>query len=369
MREINEQVKFRRGLTLKNRLVMAPMTVKMSFYDGTVTKDELDYYHLHADGLGAVITGAANVEDGGKGWDGEESVADDKFIPGLSKLAGRIKREGTRAILQLFHAGRMTDSKVLRGEQPVAPSAVAAERPGAETPREMRDDEILGLIESFAQATKRAIAAGFDGVELHGANTYIIQQFFSPHSNRRTDIWGGSLEKRYHFIDELVDTVTSVVDESGVKDFVVGYRFSPEEYEEPGIRFKDTLWLVDKLADKPLDYLHVSLPSWKKVSDSPEYQDKSMLAYIHETIANRVPLIGVGDVHSKSDVEDVLKDSELVAVGRALLFDPQWTSKMLRGEEEKIKRRVSMSDMELLLISNGTWEFLEMMSAEKLDKD
>lgn len=122
----------------------------------------------------------------------------------------------------------MTDSGVLRGVQPVSASAIAAERPNAEIPRALTEDEIFDLIEDFKKATERAIKAGFDGVEIHGANTYIIQQFFSPHSNRREDQWGGSIEKRFNFINELVDSVTEVVDNSNVQDFIVGYHFSPE---------------------------------------------------------------------------------------------------------------------------------------------
>lgn len=194
----------------------------------------MEYYSLRTGKVGAIITAAANVQDNGKGWEGELSVASDQFIPSLSRLSSTIKRNGTKAILQLFHAGRMTDSGVLRGVQPVSASAIAAERPNAEIPRALTEDEIFDLIEDFKKATERAIKAGFDRVEIHGANTYIIQQFFSPHSNCREDQWGGSIEKRFNFINQLVDSVTEVVDNSNVQDFIVGYRFSPEEYEEPG---------------------------------------------------------------------------------------------------------------------------------------
>ncbi|MGE7910481.1 NADH-dependent flavin oxidoreductase [Lysinibacillus xylanilyticus] len=366
MTVLNNTLTFRRGLTLKNRVIMSPMTTKMSFYDGVVTQDELNYYSLRSGEVGAVITAAANVQDGGKGWEGELSVASDKLIPSLSRLASTIKRNGTKAILQLFHAGRMTDSKVLRGVQPVSASAIAAERPDAETPRELTEDEIYLLIEDFKKATERAIKAGFDGVELHGANTYVIQQFFSPHSNRREDQWGGSLEKRFNFINQLVDGVISVVDDSNVQDFIIGYRFSPEEYEEPGIKMADTIYLVDKLADKKLDYLHISLGDYKRVSVSEEYKEKSIMQYIHEKINGRLPLIGVGDVRTKEDAENILENAELVAVGRSLLIDPHWTSKVLEGKEDTIRRVLADQDREELMIGNGIVEFLELMMPERL---
>lgn len=359
-------VTFKRGLELKNRIVIAPMTTKMSFYDGVVTTDELEYYALRSGEVGAFITAAANVHEGGKGWDGELGVYDDRFIPGLSKLAATIKKNHTKAILQIFHGGRMTDSRVLQGLQPVAPSAVAAERPDAEVPRELTETEIYDILDSFNQATRRAIQAGFDGVEIHGANTYLIQQFFSPHSNRRTDIWGGTLEKRFKFINDLVDGVTNVVDESGVTDFIVGYRFSPEEYENPGIRLEDTLYLVDQLAEKPLDYLHLSLNDYTKVSESDKFKEQPIINYIKEAINGRLPLVGVGNVRSKKDVDVVLETADLVAVGRSVLIDPHWTQKILDDNENLIRKNISQYDREELRISNGVWGFLQGMMPERL---
>jgi len=208
----------------------------------------------------------------------------------------------------------------------------------------------------------------FDGVELHGANTYLLQQFFSPHSNRRDDEWGGSLEKRFRFIDKLVDEVTAVVDESGAENFIVGYRFSPEEYENPGIRFSDTLFLVDRLADKGLDYLHISLRDSQLVSVSEDHKEKSMMAYIHELINGRVPLVGVGDVRTSVDAEQVLENSELVAVGRALLIDPHWGAKALDKKDELIRQAISHYDREELFLANGVWGFMEFMMPDRLGK-
>ncbi|KAF1297387.1 NADH-dependent flavin oxidoreductase [Enterococcus sp. JM4C] len=368
MTTLDSTFTFKRGLQLKNRLVIAPMTTKMSFFDGVVTTDELDYYALRSGEVGAFITAAANVHESGKGWEGELGAYDDRFIPGLAKLASAIKKNQTKAILQIFHGGRMTSSKVLGGEQIVAPSAVPAERPNAETPRELSEEEILAIIDGFKQATRRAIEAGFDGVEIHGANTYLLQQFFSPHSNRRTDAWGGTLEKRFKFINEVVDSVTAAVDESGVKNFVVGYRFSPEEYEEPGIRLSDTLYLVDQLAEKPLDYLHLSLNDYRRVSVSEEYKEQSILAYIHDKINGRLPLIGVGDVRTRQDAEAILENAELSAVGRAVLIDPHWAQKVLDNKEDLIRRELSIYDKEELKISNGVWAFLQGMMPERLEE-
>lgn len=350
---MDDSLTFKRGLTLKNRSVMAPMTIYMSFQDGKITTDELDYYSQRTGELGAVITAATMVQEDGKGFEGQPSAASDDMIPSLTKLAGRIKENGTKAILQLHHAGRISSKALLRGTQPVSAGTVKAYRDWVDEPREMSEEEIYGVIESFKEATIRAIKAGFDGVELHGANTYLIQQFFSPHSNQKTDQWGGSLEKRYHFIDLLVDEVTKVVDESDVENFIVGYRFSPEEKEEPGIRFDDTLYLVDQLSEKSLDYLHVSLRQHDQKSALKDYQEKSLLAYLYEKIDGRLPLISVGSILDGEDANNALENSDLFALGNAILMDPHWVQKAISGQDNLIRKEINKYDIEDLRLTEG----------------
>jgi 2,4-dienoyl-CoA reductase-like NADH-dependent reductase (Old Yellow Enzyme family) len=333
MPAFNDKLELRSGVILKNRLFMSPMTTQQSFYNGTVTQDEIKYYADRAKGLGAVITGAANVQDGGKGWPGELSIAHDEMLPELSQLAKAIQGQGAKAIVQIFHGGRMTHRATLSGEQPVSASAVAALRPDAETPRAMTIDEIHATIAAFGVATRRAIQAGFDGVELHGANTYLIQQFFSPHSNRRTDEYGGSREKRYRFIKELLDSVFTAVDQYADRPFIVGYRFSPLEFEEPGIRFDDTLWLLDQLKTSRLDYLHMSLNRYDR-SEKGAADTRSMLTRAHERLDGSMPLIGVGGVRTRADVEGVLQSADAVAIGQQLLYDPTWAVKLTDGLDD-----------------------------------
>lgn len=342
-----DSFEFKSKVVIKNKVIMAPMTVKMSFYNGDVTMDELAYYRQRSGDVGAVITGAANVSSLGKGWEGEVSAESDEHIESLKSLASAIQVDGTKAIIQLFHAGRMTNSEVLRGRQPVSASAVAALREHSQLPRAMSEDEILEVVNDFKEAVVRSYKAGFDGVELHGANTYLIQQFFSPHSNIRSDQWGGSLENRYRFINLLVDTVLEVR-ESFNRPFVIGYRFSPEEFETPGITFEDSLFLVSKLANKDLDYLHVSLNDYKRIARSENYQDHSILYYINKEINKRLPLIGVGNVKGKNDIEAVLENSDLVAVGGVLLSDPKWLEKVKLAQEQLINYEINKDNLKAL---------------------
>ena len=126
--------------------------------------------------------------------------------------------------------------------------------------------------------------------------------------------------KRYTFIERVVDGVLGVVKESGHKDFIVGYRFSPREETDPGFNLEETLWLVDKLADKELDYLHISLTRYDRATDIAKYADKSMLQYVYEKINGRLPLISVGDIHTREDVEAALKYSDIAAIGTGVLI-------------------------------------------------
>lgn len=358
MTSYDESLQFKSGVTLRNRLMMSPMTTTQSFYNGSITRDEIDYYTQRAAGLGAVITGAANVEDLGKGWHGELSIAHDSMLPGLSALAKGIQSQGAKAIVQIFHAGRMTHREVLNGEQIVSASAVAALRDDAETPRAMTIDEIHATIDAFGEATRRAIQAGFDGIELHGANTYLIQQFFSPHSNRRTDEYGGKTpQERYHFIDELLQSVFKAVDKYADRPFIVGYRFSPEEFEEPGIRFEDTLWLLSQLRDSQLDYVHVSLNNYDRVARDEKHADKPLIAYVHDALQGKLPLVGVGGVRARSDVQAVLQDAELVAVGQQLLYDPTWAVKLAKNADDTMVTAPFEEAVEVTPLNRPLYEF------------
>lgn len=168
------------GTVLKNRLVMAPMTTCAGFYNGSVTSELVEYYRQRAGEAAVIIVECCYVEDNGPAFPGALGIDSDMKITGLEKIASAIKQRGSKAVLQIYHGGRMSEPLLIGGRQPVAPSAVAIPREGAATPRALSAEEVSGMVEKFGQAVRRAITAGFDGVEIHGANTYLIQQFFSP---------------------------------------------------------------------------------------------------------------------------------------------------------------------------------------------
>lgn len=358
---------FKKGITVKNRVVIPPMTEESSLQDGTVSRDELRFFDKRTGGVGMFITPNAYVTEGGKTYEGQLSITDDRYIPGLAKLAQTIKRSGTLAILQVHHGGRMSNSRVLRGKQPVSASAVAAPRKGFETPRALTNDEIESIIEAFGEATRRAIQAGFDGFEIHGANTYLIQQFFSPHSNRRTDKWGGSLENRMQFPLAIIKACQAAIDKYATKPFLLGYRLSPEEIEKPGIRMADTLKLIDALCDQPLDYISISMGNvWRTSLNDPDEKEPTILT-IKKRIAGRLPLIAAGSVITPENAEKVMDAGiDFVAIGREYIIEPKWIDKVKDGLEKTIRYKLNRESLDEIGINPSLMDFLENVLGQHL---
>lgn len=345
-----------KGIQLKNRIVMAPMTNFSSNPDGTVSDAEVRYYERRSTGVGMVITACTYVTRNGKGFHGEFGGDSDEMIPSLRRLASAIKEKGAKAILQIFHGGRQVPPELVDGDV-VSASAVPSEGAAKPVPRALTETEIESIIRDFGETTRRAIEAGYDGVEIHGANGYLIQQFFSPHSNRRNDRWGGTLEKRLTFPLAVVDEVKKVVVEYAKEPFLVGYRFSPEEAETPGITMADTLALIDSLAEKDLDYLHVSLQDFKSTPKRGVEDTRSRLEIIQERVGDRVPVIGVGSIYSANDALKALETGvPLIALGRELIIDPEWVQKVEQGRESEIVTKINKNHQQELEVPDPLWQ-------------
>jgi 2,4-dienoyl-CoA reductase-like NADH-dependent reductase (Old Yellow Enzyme family) len=306
------------------------MTTYSSQPDGQIAEDEIPYLQRRAKGgFGLVMTAACAVHPRGKAFDGQWACWSDEFLPSLKKVADGIRDGGAKSCLQIHHGGRACPSR-LCGGVPLSASAIPAERPNAETPKEMTDDEIDEAIAAFAAAARRGIEAGFDAIEIHGANTYLHQQFVSPHSNRRDDKWG---QNRLLFVERVVDAILQAVPGA-----VVGYRFSSEEIEEPGIQWEHTAALLDLLCEKGLDFLHVSLWDYKLQGLKGDWPDTT-LERVVKKIAGRKPLIGVGKVWTKDDAQAVLTTgADLIALGRSALTNPEWPQQV--ADDVPIRRKI-----------------------------
>ena len=369
-KDLFEKVVLHSNATLKNRILMAPMTIQSAFFDGSVTDELIDYYAERSGDAAAIIVESCFVEDKGRAFPGALGIDTDEKIPGLKKLASAIKEKGSKAIVQIYHAGRMANPEYNGGAQPISASPVAALRDNAAVPLEMTEEQIEEMIDMFGEATRRAIEAGFDGVEIHGANTYLIQQFFSPHSNRRQDKWGGSREKRTTFPVEVLKKVQAVAKEQGAENFIIGYRFSPEEIEEPGIRFEDTMYLLDVLAQYEPDYFHFSMNSWKRTSivdkDDQEPLIDKYYAQRTEKLA-QIPIMGVGGISQRKDAEEAIEKYDLISVGKAYLVEPKWATKIMNDEE--IKDFADINEQEALKIPGPLWKVMDFMIVDKAEEE
>ena len=348
------------GVILKNRVVVAPMTTYSGQENGKVSNEELTYYNRRAAGPSMFITAAATISPVATSFPRQMKVYGEDSIPGLTELAKTIKVDGAKAILQLHHGGSESLPGYTGGQQMVSPSGVVAsvykEAGEAYIPRPLSDEEIHATIRDFGHATKIAIQSGFDGVEIHGANGYLIQQFFSPYSNLRHDNWGGSLQKRMHFPLAVIEEVKRVRDQYANEQFIIGYRFSPEEPEENGIKMDDTVALLNLLVEQELAYLHLSVKNVWSMPRSGNNKTKTRTEIFRDVIAGRTSFISVGSINTPDEALEVLKkEVPLVALGREILMEPDWVRKIEQGLDEEIVCILPRDSRDKLAIPQQMW--------------
>ena len=235
--QLFEKITLNNGTVVPNHLAIAPLTLFSSNPDGTINDEEREYLKLRATNIGLYILGAQVVSKEGITAINFPGTFCDKDLPSIKERADIVKAQGALAINQIHHGGALA-LKQYSGMTPVVPSkdiaVKEAKKRGADTDmHELTDNEINEIIEKFANATELSIKAGYDGVEIHGANNFLIQQFYSPHTNKRKDNWGGSDEKRMNFALKIVDAVCKIREKHNCPKFIIGYHLSPEEpYEE-----------------------------------------------------------------------------------------------------------------------------------------
>ena len=336
-----------RTMRLPNRIAMVAMATNFASETGGVTPWLLNYYEARArGGTGLIVVENCTIDyPRGKSGATQLRLDDDGFIPGLSRLVDRIHRHGGCAALQINHCGLST-SRAKTGEAPVAPSAVTYVR-GQEVPRELTAEEIPELVERFGRAAARARKAGFDAVEIHGGHAYLIAQFLSPFTNRRSDAYGGSPERRLRFALEVLRRVREAVG----PDFPLIFRISAVEFLEGGRELEETLDLVPILEAAGVDCWDVSAgtlaghhPSGTR-SIEPIGYAQAWRTYMARAVreAARVPVMAVGVIREPDVAEGVLArgDGDLVGLGRALIADPDWVRKAREGREAEIRRCTS----------------------------
>jgi 2,4-dienoyl-CoA reductase-like NADH-dependent reductase (Old Yellow Enzyme family) len=305
----------------KMALFMAPMTTWSSNPDLTVSADELRYYERRAKNVDYVITGCTFTLRRQQGFPRQFYAGSDDYVDSLASLARAVHAGGAQAILQVHSPGRMVSPDLQTDPtiEVVSASAVRPERAGYRTPRVLSGADIKAITESYYDVVGRALKAGFDGIEIHGANTYLPQQFVSPLTNQRDDEYG---RDRLLYVRELVDAVLNARRDAREPGFIIGYRFSPEEREDGGLRLQHTFGLLDVLCSRDIDYVHVSLERFDRTS---YFDDTLIVQALRECIKQRKPLIGVGKIKTPEDVARAFSlGFDHIAMGTTLLLNPDW---------------------------------------------
>jgi len=338
------------------------LTLFSSNPDGTINDGEREYLKLRATNIGLYILGAQVVSQEGITAINFPGTFCEKDIPSIKERAEIVKSQGALAINQIHHGGALA-LKQFSGMIPVVPSkeiaVEEAKKRGADTDmHELTDKEINEIIEKFAHATELSIKSGYYGVEIHGANNFLIQQFYSPHTNKRNDDWGGSDEKRMNFALKIVDAVCKVREKMNCPKFIIGYRLSPEEPYEDGITMTETLKLVKALVQKPLQYIHISQKDYFKKARRGEGKGVERLKLIHDITKDKVALIGVGGLRSEKNIYDAEKTgfSEFIAVGIASMLNPDFAILLKEGKGDKINLVLDPQHPEKYKIPNHLWE-------------
>ncbi|WCE31511.1 alkene reductase [Vibrio sp. SCSIO 43137] len=328
---------FKLGSTeLTNRIAMAPMTRSRASIDGLLNDDIVRYYQQRAT-AGLIITESAPVSPVARGYAFTPGIYNQQQIDGWKKVTDAVHAEGGKIFIQLWHVGRVSHTSITGGEQPLAPSAIKGLNKGygplddgsygfvdQEIPKAMSKEDIIRTQQEFVQAAKNAVEAGFDGVELHSANTYLFEQFMLQSANQRSDEYGGSQENRVRF---LVETVTAVAEAIGVEK--VGFRLSPYlviddpdvDPEMPSLALK----AMEALNHLDLAYVHFSenVATWRPVPSSFRRQVREIWHH---------PVIVAGR-HTKESAQDMLDTgyADLVAFGEYYISNPDLVYRFKQG--------------------------------------
>jgi 2,4-dienoyl-CoA reductase-like NADH-dependent reductase (Old Yellow Enzyme family) len=308
-----------KGLTLKNRITMPPMHTGLATPEGAVTEKLIDHYIRHARNLGLLIVEHSYVSIEGKFSKKQLGIFDNTLISGLEKLTSSIHALETPIIAQINHAGKLA-SRQVTGRQPVAPS-------GDQDAAELKIEQIENLTELFAKASERAMKAGFDGVEIHGAHGFLLNQFYSPLTNRRNDKYGGSLENRIRFPLEVVKRV-----KEKIGGRLLLYRLGANDLDPSGTKIHHSQKFTKRLEGAGVDIIDVSGGLCGSRPEQLQNQQGYFVPQakkISEVI--EIPVIGVGGITEPEFADRLIREGkiDLVAIGRKLLEDPEWVKKAI----------------------------------------
>ncbi len=310
MTSLLQPLSFSHGPTMKNRFMLAPLTNQQSHEDGRLSDEEFRWLTMRAEGgFGLTMTCASHVQANGKGFAGQLGAWSDDHIPGLRRLASAIRAQQSIAIQQLHHAGMRSPAELIGGA-PVCPSDNA--KTGA---RALTHAEVQRVIADFIAAALRAEQAGFDGVELHGAHSYLLCQFFSADVNHRDDEYGGSLENRSRILFEIIDGIRCRCR----RDFMLGVRLTPERF---GMKLGESIRIAQRvMAENKVDFLDMSLWDVFKQPEEAEYQGRSLMSYFTQLDRHNTRLGVAGKIRTPQQAEaTIAAGADWIMLGRAAML-------------------------------------------------
>lgn len=311
-----------RGFQLKNRIVMPPTATELATEEGYVTDELIEHYVSRCKYLGLLIIEHSYVSIEGKISPRQLGIYDDKLIDGLKQLVNEVHKYMKPVVIQINHGGGKASSKIT-GIKPIAPSPIMVPG-GVEEPKEMTLEDIERVLEAFEKAAKRAIEAGFDGVEIHGAHGFLLNQFTSPITNKRLDAYGRTMEGRFRFPLEVVEKVRKVI---GNK--LLLYRLGADDMMPGGLTIKESRIFAAKLESLGVDIIDVSggLCGSRPAHLTGQGYFIPLAEKIREVV--EIPVIGVGGIKDPEFADKVIREGrvDLVAIGREMLRDPKWAEK------------------------------------------
>nr|HID58284.1 FAD-binding protein [Desulfobacterales bacterium] len=331
-------------LEIKNRIVHPPTTTNFASATGEVTDLMVDHYRRIAEGgTGLIIVENTQVKyPEGKNVVRQLRLDDNKYIAGYQQLAEAAHLYDCKIFQQVHHAGRQTDLRISEGVQPISASESTCGIMQT-TAREATKEDIKDLIERYSEAALRVKMAGMDGVEFHGAHGYLICQFLSPYTNKRTDEYGGSLENRMRFLLEIIERTREKVG----PDFPICVRYSVEEFVPGGLTLDESKEIAKALEAAGVDLLDISCgiyESMQTLLDVMDYKE-GWRVYQAEAIKSvvNIPVICVGNIRTPSIAEKIIAEgrADFVAISRGLLADPEWPKKAYEGREDDINKCIS----------------------------
>ena len=310
-------------LPLKNRLIMPPMATAKGEADGQINEDILRYYDTKSSGgyISLIIIEHSFISQAGKAHERQISVAEDRFVDDLKELAEIIHKNGSKAVMQINHAGSASKLEVT-GIYPVGPSAVLNPRGGTAIPEELNTRGIKEIINDFKNAASRVKQAGFDGVEIHSAHGYLLNQFLSPLTNKRTDKYGGKITDRIKIHMEIIKAIRETVGE----DYPILLRFGASDYLEGGLSLDDSKSAAKAFENAGVDILDISggfcgytIPGIHK-----QGYFSALSKAIRDVVT--IPVIVTGGITEPEIAEEILRkgEADLIGVGRSIYKDNNW---------------------------------------------